>query len=580
MKRFFIAIVLGLLLLMPAISLAVIQGEENYYGIYWDDKLIGYSQFRLARKVRLAGEDFLIFRSQSRFKVGIGNIEDLSFMGETVINSKSLAPSSFSSTQRVDKNVYGLDCIFSSNLVAQRNKFGPQEQNYYKPLNEVSYLYFNNLWGRLDTFVEHYLIFIRKAEGKDIVIPVYDPILRENGKFSLKFLKKENLKIGKESFSCKVSTVTDWLDEPLVVIWIDEKSGDIIKIHEAGGSISFIKTTPAVAAKVNNVKGIDLWNERVGFSNVYFQSPEVLKYLKAKIKFKVKGNSVLNREITGFSQKFEGGHSNGYYEGTVEIKTSYYNGEGAFSYPIKSQNLTDEFKPYLSPQPTVESDSTMIIAKATELTWKAINALEASQKICKWVSENIKNGMSLPSARLVLDTGEGNSESKALLVLALCRAAGIPARLVGGVVFQNGNFIPHHWVEAYIGKDIWIGLDPTTGEAKRLDASHIALLERGELQSFSIDIDDYEPHPQPRVPFFKKELTWPIGQERVYIIKTKGEVVARESAKVKELTMYKGIDLWNERVGFSNVYFQSPEVLKYLKAKIKFKVKGNSVLNR
>jgi hypothetical protein len=66
-----------------------------------------------------------------------------------------------------------------------------------------------------------------------------------------------------------------------------------------------------------------------------------------------------------------------------------------------------------------------------------------------------------------------------VLTAAMCRAAGIPARVVFGVVYaksfagRENVFGGHAWVEAYVG-DKWIGLDATRAP-KGFDAGHIAL---------------------------------------------------------------------------------------------------------
>ncbi|MHB2019474.1 MAG: transglutaminase-like domain-containing protein, partial [Candidatus Xenobia bacterium] len=121
-------------------------------------------------------------------------------------------------------------------------------------------------------------------------------------------------------------------------------------------------------------------------------------------------------------------------------------------------------------------------------------------------------------------------EAKALLATALCRAAGLPARPVGGLLFVQGNFVPHHWYEVYLGSNGWVPMDPSTGQAASLDATHLALFERGALVSGNIEVTDYAPKPERRVSYFNRELTWSLGEQRTYVIRKGGKVIGTETS--------------------------------------------------
>ena len=74
-----------------------------------------------------------------------------------------------------------------------------------------------------------------------------------------------------------------------------------------------------------------------------------------------------------------------------------------------------------------------------------------------------------------LASKQGDCTEHAVLVAAMCRALGIPARMACGIVLIPGSkdlFGPHAWVEAFIGGK-WVGLDAAM---KGYDATHIALM--------------------------------------------------------------------------------------------------------
>jgi hypothetical protein len=66
------------------------------------------------------------------------------------------------------------------------------------------------------------------------------------------------------------------------------------------------------------------------------------------------------------------------------------------------------------------------------------------------------------SALEILEQCKGDCSEHALLFVALCRAAGIPARSCSGYVNVGSAWGAHAWAEIWTGA--WIGADPTTGE--------------------------------------------------------------------------------------------------------------------
>ena len=66
----------------------------------------------------------------------------------------------------------------------------------------------------------------------------------------------------------------------------------------------------------------------------------------------------------------------------------------------------------------------------------------------------------LKSTLEVLQDMEGTCSEYAALYMALCRAAGIPARAaVGFLVGPAGELGLHIWTQVYVGE--WIDLDPS-----------------------------------------------------------------------------------------------------------------------
>ena len=83
-------------------------------------------------------------------------------------------------------------------------------------------------------------------------------------------------------------------------------------------------------------------------------------------------------------------------------------------------------------------------------------------------------------ALTALRLGEASCNGKSRLFVALARATGIPARLVGGLVLQAGSKrTSHQWIEAYIAGH-WVPFDPTNHHYAALPAHYLALYRGDE----------------------------------------------------------------------------------------------------
>ena len=86
-------------------------------------------------------------------------------------------------------------------------------------------------------------------------------------------------------------------------------------------------------------------------------------------------------------------------------------------------------------------------------------------------------------ALTALRLGEASCNGKSRLFVALARAAGIPARLVGGLILEAGSKrTGHQWAEAYVAGH-WVPFGPTNGYFAELPSNYLALY-RGDESLF------------------------------------------------------------------------------------------------
>jgi hypothetical protein len=139
--------------------------------------------------------------------------------------------------------------------------------------------------------------------------------------------------------------------------------------------------------------------------------------------------------------------------------------------PRLPMKVTDaEVKRYLQPTDMAQSDDPSVVAEAKRIVGNETNAMLAAQKIVNAVFESIDKEAGVrgsATALEVLQNGAGDCTEHAVLVVALMRAAGIPARTVNGIVLAadgGGNGVAgyHAWAEIWLGR--WIGVDATVDE--------------------------------------------------------------------------------------------------------------------
>jgi len=128
--------------------------------------------------------------------------------------------------------------------------------------------------------------------------------------------------------------------------------------------------------------------------------------------------------------------------------------------PFPQQPQKPELSKYLASTALTRLDDPEIKKTARKATAGAPDAWTAARRLRRWVSEEIEGsmGMGFASASQTLKNREGDCSEQSVLLAALARSAGIPARCVMGLVYQDGSFFRHMWTEVWVGR--WQPLDP------------------------------------------------------------------------------------------------------------------------
>jgi transglutaminase-like putative cysteine protease len=133
---------------------------------------------------------------------------------------------------------------------------------------------------------------------------------------------------------------------------------------------------------------------------------------------------------------------------------------------------------HLDPSPFIESDDPAIVGTARGIVGDERDPVRAAQRLVDWVADNLvqQPTMTVPSARAVLASRRGDCNEHAVLLTALARAAGIPARVAAGAMYGDDGFFYHAWSELWLGS--WVSADAVFRQMPA-DVTHVKLIEGG-----------------------------------------------------------------------------------------------------
>jgi len=144
-------------------------------------------------------------------------------------------------------------------------------------------------------------------------------------------------------------------------------------------------------------------------------------------------------------------------EGTADVRT--YTLETAKKL---NKNISPEkdLSRYLKPEPLIESDDPFIKDIANQI--KGSSQEEIIQNIYEYTQKSLTYRIINQDlgAKKALQVKYGKCSEFTSVMVALCRAKKIPARIALGYLIKDGAQ-PHSWAEVYFDKYGWVAFDPT-----------------------------------------------------------------------------------------------------------------------
>lgn len=146
---------------------------------------------------------------------------------------------------------------------------------------------------------------------------------------------------------------------------------------------------------------------------------------------------------------------------------------------------------WVKPSFNIPSDTATFRSLAKRLVSGTTSVQGAAKRIQAFVHKSMTPNAGigvLRDASEILKTKEGVCRDYAVLTATLLRAAHVPTRLVSGLVYEEGSFYYHAWVEVWDGVH-WIGVDSTLPSGA-VTAAHIKLAEGGVEEAFTFTFLD------------------------------------------------------------------------------------------
>ncbi|HHS50153.1 MAG TPA: transglutaminase domain-containing protein [candidate division Zixibacteria bacterium] len=147
---------------------------------------------------------------------------------------------------------------------------------------------------------------------------------------------------------------------------------------------------------------------------------------------------------------------------------------------VDSRGIPEATLPEVLPSDTaqtadIQSRDRRMVSAAERITRGAGTDFERLQAINDYLYKNIDKSLtaSIPSALDVLQRMRGDCNEHSVLFVALARALGIPARMNVGLIYMDGYFYYHAWVQAFADGE-WHTFDATLGQ-NPVDATHVKL---------------------------------------------------------------------------------------------------------
>ena len=457
------------LLMRPALAGSPVKiPSESWLGVYLADQKMGYMHITV-NKAAFQGRDCWRIQSFMRNKLtllGAGVQQDVKTV---VYMDERFAPifETFHMSSGGSNTV--IEAKFGDKEIRCRISTGESNSVRVVPIPPGASLVGDSM----------YALGSEKPEvGRRAKTHYFNPMTLAVEPMDVEVLRREQVEIkGRkyDTFVIKNTTqmgdMTTWQTEDGAIIKAAALLGLTMQIEspeEAVAGVDSGYTPPPDLAVISSVK-----------ANVTIPEPRKVRRLIVKLSGKLDPKMTISDSWQ--KVKWIGG-KDGNAAAQYVVESVRFDSRKSVRLPFTDEKLSV----YLQPTAYLQSDDPEIKNTAAKIVGGEKSAYAAAEKIRAWLSANMRPqadiGISRPATD-VLKARVGVCRDYAILFSSLARAAGIPTKVVAGIVYMNGRFYYHAWAESYVGQ--WVAFDAVLGDGF-VDATHIKLAEGDATNMFDI----------------------------------------------------------------------------------------------
>ncbi len=272
----------------------------------------------------------------------------------------------------------------------------------------------------------------------------------------------------------KIKRGEDTIPLPRLTVWLDDKQLVVRSESDAPGlgRMTTYRTTRTLAEKEGAAPALmaDLGLKSLIPLNRAIERPSQAREIVYRIT--VEGDDDAKTTFARDArQKVENAHDH-----TFDLRIR------PIREPAEVENAGKIKEEFLKSSYFLDSDNAKVREQAAQIVGDEKDAWRKAQRIEKWVHEHMKgnNEVNFAPASRILSDPQGDCRQHAMLMAALCRAAGVPARTAVGLLYvddpDRGPVLAFHmWTEVWI-KGQWLMLDAVLGQGS-VGAGHLKIAD-------------------------------------------------------------------------------------------------------
>jgi len=432
----------------PAVLLpAAPSPDSEWMGVYLNNKKIGYSR----QTFRKLGTGYR-FEQFSLMRVSVMNVTQnvrVTVDGET---GPDFALQTFSASLTSGVGDFAARGHVEGKELVVAMRMGKEETTQRLPLDEPIYL---------PASARRYLSNATLQPGRELTMRVFDPSTMTHQPMKVTVEGEEELPL-RGGEKVKTWRVREEFRGVQNTVWFDPEG----RVLREAGPLNMVaqreSADEAVAAGWESDVAFDLMAAVAIHVTGNLPAPRLTKRLELRL------NGIPDFPVPDDERQRRVG-------AVLVIEREEAGAGGTYPLPYRDERWRAE----LASGTFLQTEHPRIRQAMHEAVQNEADARKASERIARWVNKRLRKvpTASLPNALQVLEMKQGDCNEHAVLFAALARAAGIPTRVVAGIVYADGGFLYHAWNEVWLGQG-WVTVDATFDQFPA-DATHVKLVEGG-----------------------------------------------------------------------------------------------------